>query len=357
MKQTEVVKERESFLETNHTFLGAITAVPQNNNMHAVIAIGFVFLGCCSNVIFLEELIREFPDSGNLITFTAFVFNALEGFIFTSRFLTRRPAIPISYYLTMVGLFFVVQTLNNYVFSLNVSMPLQMIFRSGSLVANLVLGYFLLHKRYKRSKYFAVLLITLGVILCTIASARHVESQPSHTGDPVYDFWIWCLGVFLLVLSLFLSARMGIFQEETYAKFGKHPSEALFYNHLLPLPGFLLLGKDIYNQVLLYNTSAPVMVPVLGRAVPQAWLILAANTVTQYVCIRSVFILTTECASLTVTLVVTLRKFTSLLVSILYFGNAFTPFHWVGTTLVFGGTLLFTEVFSHLARPQEKKGQ
>ena len=40
-----------------------------------------------------------------------------------------------------------------------------------------------------------------------------------------------CLpGVFLLIVSLMLSARMGIFQEQTYAKFGKHPSEALFYN-------------------------------------------------------------------------------------------------------------------------------
>lgn len=36
------------------------------------------------------------------------------------------------------------------------------------------------------------------------------------------------------------------------------------------------------------------------------------------VCIRGVFILTTECASLTVTLVVTLRKFVSLIFSILY---------------------------------------
>ena len=37
-------------------------------------------------------------------------------------------------------------------------------------------------------------------------------------------------GIFLLVVSLLLAARMGIFQEQTYNKFGKHPSEALFYN-------------------------------------------------------------------------------------------------------------------------------
>lgn len=48
--------------------------------------------------------------------------------------------------------------------------------------------------------------------------------------------------------------------------------------------------------------------------------------------------------SLSVTLLVTLRKFFSLLVSILYFGNVFTVQHWIGTALVFGGTLAFSSV-------------
>ena len=45
---------------------------------------------------------------------------------------------------------------------------------------------------------------------------------------------------------------------------------------------------------------------------------LACNVLTQYLCISAVFVLTSECASLTVTLVVTLRKFISLLFSIWY---------------------------------------
>ena len=66
-------------------------------------------------------------------------------------------------------------------------------------------------------------------------------------------------------------------------------------------------------------------------------------------CIRSVFILTTECTSLTVTLVVTLRKFLSLLISIAYFDNPFTVSHWLGTALVFIGTIMFADVFSSIA--------
>ena len=33
-----------------------------------------------------------------------------------------------------------------------------------------------------------------------------------------------------MTFALFMSARMGIYQETVYVKYGKHPSEALFYN-------------------------------------------------------------------------------------------------------------------------------
>lgn len=71
---------------------------------------------------------------------------------------------------------------------------------------------------------------------------------------------------------------------------------------------------------------------------------LIANVITQYVCISSVYILTTECTSLTVTLVLTLRKFVSLIFSIIYFSNPFTIYHWIGTLFVFFGTILFSEI-------------
>lgn len=37
-------------------------------------------------------------------------------------------------------------------------------------------------------------------------------------------------GIAMLTFALFMSARMGIYQETVYTKFGKHPAEALFYN-------------------------------------------------------------------------------------------------------------------------------
>ncbi|XP_033746422.1 UDP-xylose and UDP-N-acetylglucosamine transporter-like [Pecten maximus] len=311
--------------------------------MQPYVAIVLVFAGCCSNVVFLEYLVSSFPGSGNIITFSQFLFIALEGFIFTSKFGTQKSAIPLQQYIYMVSFFFVVQVLNNYAFTFNISMPLQMIFRAGSLMASLTLGVILKGKQYTRGKYVSVALITLGIIQCTIASSQVKESVPSKDGADLFSFTVWIAGIFLLTTALFLSAAMGLFQETIYSKYGKHPREALFFNHALPLPGFLLLMNDIKDHALRFTQTEPLEL-LSGIAVPRMWFFLVANVLTQYVCIRSVFVLTTECKALTVTLVVTLRKFVSLMFSIWYFENEFTPTHWLGSLCVFMGTLMFTEI-------------
>lgn len=327
--------------------------------MNTILAIILVFVGCCSNVVFLELLVREFPGCGNIVTFAQFAFIALEGFIFETNFGRKKPAIPIRNYVVMVTMFFTVSVINNYALNFNISMPLHMIFRSGSLIANMILGIIILKKRYTRSKYISIMFVSLGICICTIMSAKQVNVDQEGTEEQgLYTFLRWLLGIAMLTFALLMSARMGIFQETLYKQYGKHSKEALFYNHCLPLPGFLLLASDIYNHCVLFSQSAPVEVPGIAKDVPVMWIYLLINVITQYVCIRGVFILTTECASLTVTLVVTLRKFVSLIFSILYFRNPFTAWHWLGTALVFLGTLLYTEVWASVRaalRPDGRK--
>ncbi|XP_048739866.2 UDP-xylose and UDP-N-acetylglucosamine transporter-like isoform X2 [Ostrea edulis] len=323
--------------------------------MHPAIATTFVFIGCCSNMIFLEYLISAFPSSGNLITFSQFLFISCEGLITTSRFFTVTPKIPFRKYLGMVAYFFLVQVANNASYMFRVSIPLQMIFRAGSMIPSLVLGVLMLKRKYSKAKYLSVVLVTAGIAMCTVASAKqevkHAHEDEASSKDPeteaenvFRDLVMWTLGLVMLTVALFLTAGMGIIQERIYGEYGKHPKESLFYNHFLPLPGFLFLASDISHHISLFNQTTPVDVG-LGFSVPQMWLFLAGNILTQYICIRSVFILTTECTSLTVTLIVTLRKFVSLILSVVYFNNPFTHLHWSGTILTFIGVILFMEMF------------
>ncbi|KAH8387053.1 hypothetical protein KR093_004407, partial [Drosophila rubida] len=324
-------------------------------NMKALLAMICVFVGCCSNVVFLELIIQIDPGAGNLITFLQFLFIALEGLIFTSKFFTVKPKIAMKDYVMLVVLFFGANVCNNYAFNFNISMPLHMIFRSGSLMANMIMGIILLKKRYNLRQYSSVAMITVGIILCTLVSSGDVKDNTHHSlkVDTSYsDFFWWGVGIALLTIALLVTAYMGIYQEVIYKRYGKHPNEALFYTHMLPLPGFLVMASNIAQHWSIAINTEAVSLPVPGMnwsvSFPLILFYLLCNVVTQYICISAVYVLTTECASLTVTLVVTLRKFVSLLFSIMYFRNPFTLSHWAGTVLVFFGTILFANVINQV---------
>jgi len=315
-----------------------------------LLAILMVLVGCCSNVVFLELLVSQDPGIGNLVTFAQFLTIALEGFILTTKFGTVKPKVPFSAWVLLVIMYFLVSVSNNYALNFNIPMPLHMIFRAGSLMANMLLGVIILGKQYTMSKYLSILMITVGIITCTYSSTSSKSVENEEKEGEEEESWIM-VGISLLTFALFMSARMGIYQEVVYSKHGKHPREALFYTHALPLPGFLLLAPDILKHWNIVLSSPPLAILPM---VPSMLVYLIGNIITQYLCISAVFVLTTECASLTVTLVVTLRKFLSLLFSIWYFANPFTSLHWLGTALVFGGTLVFSDVPKLLRESKEQ---
>lgn len=154
---------------------------------------------------------RHDPGSGNLITFSQFLFVALEGFFVTQKFGTKKRNIGFKDYLLLVIMFFVTSVANNYAFDFNIPMPLHMIFRAvsfillicnhdwtlfinatlshshqGSLIANMVMGIVILRRRYAISKYFSVFLITMGIAICTIVSGSEIVSWSAVNGGSLH---------------------------------------------------------------------------------------------------------------------------------------------------------------------------
>jgi len=353
-----------------HQLSQDLTVAPDTGwSLTAKIAVLVTVLACCANVVFLELLVSKEPGIGNLVTFAQFLVISIEGFIMTTQCGRVSPNVPFSAWLVLVLMYFLVNITNNYALSYNIPMPLHMIFRSGGLLVNMLMGIFIMGKKYDRMKYASVIMISVGILLCTIMSATNrvsiktgkvifyneTESDASTNNSIVddYDFeelrQMVC-GVFLLTFALILSTRMGIYQEDLFTTYGKHPKEALFYTHALPLPFFLLLAPDILHHWRVCLSSPPVNILSTDFGVPLMVLQLSANVCLQYICIFSVFVLTTECTSLTASLVLTVRKFISVLFSIWYFQNPFTSLHWVGTGLVFGGILLFSDIPGYLRK-------
>jgi len=288
--------------------------------------------GCCSSVIFLELLIKEDSGVGNLVTLCAFLFISADGLLHDLQLGRKKLQVPVTEWLKMVIIFFVVNVINNASFSFNIAMPLYTIFRSGSLAASLITEKLVLGRCHSKKKSLAVILMTFGIIMFTYASSKQVQEE-NHILD-------WIAGIILLSTSLVLSARMGIYQEQIYSKYGRHHKEALFFTHFLPLPGFLFLASDItqhFNIVMDSPAIGPQTFPI-----PRMVLFLLGNILSQYVCASSIFQLSTTYSSLTITMLLTLRKFFSILISGWFFGNILTAWHWVGTLLVFIATFMFS---------------
>ena len=67
-----------------------------------------------------------------MLTLFSFLFVAAEGFAVTTKFAKLRSSIPLTAYIYLVILYFLVSVINNLALSYNISLPLHMIFKGVS---------------------------------------------------------------------------------------------------------------------------------------------------------------------------------------------------------------------------------
>ncbi|KIK54391.1 hypothetical protein GYMLUDRAFT_232075 [Collybiopsis luxurians FD-317 M1] len=403
--------------------------------------ISFVFGGCCSNAVTLEQLTSQFPRAGSLITFCQFTIISIQGLrrhvTWTSygpRFKPRR--IPLTPYLIQVVLFYFVSLLNNAAFAYRIPMAVHIIFRSGGLVISMILGRLFARKTtsfeintfhsYSAAQVGSVLIVTLGVILTTLSAS---EPFTSSLADPTSNTRIYLTGISILTLALVFSGFLGLVQDYTYSTYGRPKvgekssnsedppptwQESMFYLHFLALPMFLTVRKDLVMQfkalsdgpVASYTVPVPPSISATIRPslsvpppsalplspksssflsftnigtsptssfidpdrlflrlqLPAAALPILLNTITQLLCAAGVHRLTTQVSSLTVTLILVVRKAVSLILSVVFGWGRKSNQHpenvdmtmmWTGAALVLLGTVGYSLATS--ARNARKK--
>lgn len=348
------------------------TFVPEWFNIVAIC--GLIFGGCCSNVFALEAIVKEAPGCGTLITcFQIFLTAALmlPKHLDASRgirHLYLKPrAIPLQKWAVFAVLFITINVLNNKAFGYKISVPLHIILRSAGPVATMAVGYAAGGKRYRTVQVVAVVMLFLGVVQAAISDARAKGAQIGLLGASssrsTSEFWT---GLSILFLALILSAFMGLLSDRLYAKHGRqHAEENMFYSHLLSLPFFLFRLPRLQSQLMelarspssiaLMSHDAQSQVPGLVhqalQLLPVQLLFLLLNGLTQYVCIRGVNQLSSKTSSLTVGIVLNIRKLVSLLLSIWLFGNTLDIGVLIGAAIVFVGGALYA-----WPAPKAKKG-
>ncbi|PYI07438.1 UPD-GlcNAc transporter (Mnn2-2) [Aspergillus sclerotiicarbonarius CBS 121057] len=381
------------------TSAATYTALPRWTNL--LLMFSLIFGGCCANVFALEAIIKDQPSSGPLITFAQFLLTSLitvPGFLSLSAgpqslYLSPR-AIPLRSWLVYTAFFVTVNLLNNWAFAYKISVPLHIILRSGGPVASMGIGFLFNAKRYSRGQVLAVLMLTLGVVTAALADAK-AKGQSMNVDNASAATAI--VGFTILALAMILSAFQGIYADRLYETYGRdHWKEALFYSHTLSLPLFLPAYSQLVSQWQMLFSVHPLTARLqalnssetglLGHASPGlesigvseescgAWSLasiigspsglvptlkdisplrsiftfipihvtyLLVNALTQYLCIRGVHLLSAKSSSLTVTVILNIRKLVSLLLSIYLFGNALSPGVLIGALFVFIGGALY----------------
>jgi len=159
-------------------------------------------------------------------------------------------------------------------------------------------------------------------------------------------------GVGVLTVVLLLQAWLGHMQHRFYeryalggAKRSALADEFLFYSHAASLlPMVLMTGHIRHHLSVLLATPPLAQLPGVPAGI--VWLLL--NLLTQAVCIKGVFYLSANYSPLTVNLTLSVRKFASVMLSVVLFGNPWGTKHVVASCLIFGG------VFAYFQKPAEK---
>ncbi|KIW92117.1 uncharacterized protein Z519_07101 [Cladophialophora bantiana CBS 173.52] len=357
-----------------------------------------IFGGCCSNVYTLESIIHASPSSGSLIT--AFQFLLVSLFTLPRHFSPRRGLrnlylrernIPIRKWVVYTAYFLSINILNNMAFKYRIGIPLHIILRSAGPVTTMLAGIVWKGRRYPTQKIVAVLLLFGGVVLAAFAdtwskqvdigaaveelddyrSAATEHLEPASTTSGVSAFSSQAPGFALLASALVLSACMGMYADDMYATHGRSAeitAETLFYSHTMSLPYFISQSRPLFFDFLsllavpghdinyLSKTNAPTSssswLVTSSSVLPRPLMLLLLNAATQLLCIIGVNRLSAQSSSLTVSIVLNVRKLVSLVLSIWLFGNRLPMGVVMGAVIVFVGGGLYA-----LPGPKgEKKG-
>ncbi|CCX35454.1 protein of unknown function, partial [Taphrina deformans PYCC 5710] len=165
----------------------------------------------------------------------------------------------------------------------------------------------------------------------------------------------------IVILSQFLSSGTGLYLERTFRVYSPSWRETLFWTHLLALPFFVPFWPTIVSQFNVLLESPPFFeahssLPFSTYNPPALVVHLFLNVVTQLICVCGVNQLASTSTALSVSIVLNLRKFTSLVMSFVIFGHRIHVGVVTGAVLVFIGAFWYSREPGAALNKQEVKG-
>ncbi|CAD7945071.1 unnamed protein product [Amoebophrya sp. A25] len=355
MELVDVTKATSSKKASKEVTSTSKESSTNNDLADAILPFVMVFGGCCLAMLFFEKALKQDPGSSNFLTFTELVFIAAENAPRRIALMSSSKKLVASKkdHLTHAALFVSMSWLVNYAFSWKIAVPIHTIVRSCNVVATLLLGYFIFGLTYSRIQCIASVLVTVGILVGTFADAKVVGECSTFACLGEFqtsaEIAVWSVGVGILLLCLVMQSTLGHLQRRMYdpylasGKISKNDlaEEFLYTSSLASLLGCVVFREEIVTHW--GNAFASPAVDIFGiTQIPCQWLYILGNNVAQACCLKGVFYLSTRYSALTVNITLSVRKFFTVVFSVLWFQNPWSWQHTMAAFFVFGGGLLYS---------------
>lgn len=313
-----------------------------------IIALGifmsFLVVGLC------QEKIMKTPygDDKEEFTFanTLVEVSLLSGFIFINIWTLFQPhkkdPTPLGYYI-IAAVANVLAMITSYMALRWVSFPTQIIFKSAKPISVMLFGL-LICKRYTIQRYFFVLIIVVGVVVFQLYEPK----EPKELKDPISSTnmsnvttetkasdvfpsdYYQTLGISLLCLSLCMDGLLGMIQDKV--RIAHKPTSQQMMLSMSAWASAILFVVLIVSGELVQVYHFACRHPELLLHMSYFGLAHALGQVFIYAMISSFGSLPNSVTS-------TVRKFFSVVCSIIYYNHPSTLFQWLGAVLVFTALL------------------
>ena len=321
--------------------------------------IGFTVSGCCANVYTFEKLIQQNSEITTFITFSQylFIFFCVSLYLKCTLFRTKKKAAEelagrgeksanrssgLSYEFVIPVLSQVLTGyLGNLVFQFDLSMPTHIIFRSSGTAMTLCLGWAFWGKRYGIEKIVGSSLIAIGTVIFTLDVKSMSEGEA--VTDAGADRSTRLIGILMLLATTMIGSLTSLLKEQWYQNGRKKLDwkEVMYYNYFYGTIIYVVLIPQVvseFHKLQVGVTVGATKTPGAGHTL----VTFVLNWITQLCCILGVNVLVFRISALSLTIVLLVRRFLSLMLSIYVFDNPVSLLGYLGVFCVFAGATIYS---------------
>ena len=265
------------------------------------------------------------PSAMQLVMLGNYIYMILYSLVVQPRVLFDHE-IPIRTHLRLVVAQFAYMQGQNIAFRLGMPMSIVLVLKNGGLVAQMLVGTFLLGERYHLRQVLAAAAVTIGIIISVRGDA------PSDSGAAATTYGV-VLPTAVLVLATLLRSLGNEWTKRAFAEHGRLFNEVLFFQHFLGLPLVCSEPQLLIRTVKVWTTLAP-----------RLWVYLFAHLAGNFVCSQACARVVAS-SSVLLNLVLTTMRFSAIVLSATLLARADAPRAgaslWGGAVLVSAGVIAF----------------